>query len=180
MKHPILLLIPLAACQGSGGEPHTPPEAAEQLEPHECGSVARLHAYGDILLASQPSPADLEQAEQDGIRTVLDIRHDDETPELDERAVVEGLGLEYVHRPWSGPDEMTDVVLDELRRVLNEAERPILFHCAGANRVGAVWLVHRALDGGLSLEEARAEARTVGLRSPAYEKRAIEYVRRRS
>jgi hypothetical protein len=37
-------------------------------------------------------------------------------------------------------------------------ERPLLLHCASANRVGAVWLAHRVLDGGLSYDAALREA----------------------
>ncbi len=142
--------------------------------------MQRLHTYQGIFLASQPSAADFEQAAQGGIRTVLNLRHGAEQPDFDEQAHVESLGLNYLHRPWNGPGEMTDGVVDELREVLNSAERPILFHCASSNRVGAVWLAYRALDGGLSIEAALAEARTAGLKSPAYEQRAIEYVRARS
>ena len=55
----------------------------------------------------------------------------------------------------------------------------MLLHCASSNRVGAVWLAYRALDGGLSIEEAKAEAKIVGLKSPALEAKAIDYVKRK-
>ena len=53
-------------------------------------------------------------------------------------------------------------------------------HCASANRTGAVWLAHRIVDGGLEFEAALAEARQVGLRTPAYEDRVREYVEARA
>lgn len=133
-----------------------------------------------VFLASQPSEADFAQASMGGIRTVINLRHDFENQDMNEATVVQDLGLNYVHVPWNGPEELTDEVLDELRAQLNQAERPILMHCASANRVGAVWLAYRMLDGGLSAEEALAEAKTVGLKSPAYEAKALDYVERRS
>jgi len=154
--------------------------AAESLEPYECGEVTRLHTFEGVFLASQPGEADFEQASMGGIRTVINLRHDFEMPDMNEQAIVEGLGLNYVHVPWNGPDELTDEVLDSLRMQLNQAERPILMHCASANRVGAVWLAYRMLEGGVSADEAKAEAKVVGLKSPAYEAKTLDYVARRA
>lgn len=148
----------------------------EQLEPYSCGTISRLHTLGGIFLASQPAPADFEQAKEGGVVTVLDLRHDRERPDFDERAFVTELGLQYVQLPWNGPDELTDEVFDEGRRLLSTLERPLLFHCGSANRVGALWIPWRVLDGGLDLEEAVAEAKVIGLKTPAYEARAREYV----
>lgn len=75
---------------------------------------------------------------------------------------------------------MTDEVLDRARAELKAAPRPILMHCASANRVGAVWLPYRVLDGGLSWDDAVAEAKVVGLRSAELEAKARDYVERRS
>lgn len=176
-----LLSLALSACQGAEPETqeHRPPLAAEALEPYECGSVTRLHTFEGIFLASQPAAADFEQASMGGIRTVINLRHDFEMPDMNEQEVVQGLGLNYVHVPWNGPEELTDEILDALRMELGQAERPILLHCASANRVGAVWLAHRMLDGGLSADEAKAEAKVVGLKSPAYEAKVLDYVARR-
>jgi uncharacterized protein (TIGR01244 family) len=178
----LLSLLPLAGCSDPAVEAKPARGAAttETLEPYSCGSIQRLHALGGVFLASQPSAADFEQARQDGVRTVINLRHDQEQPEFDERAVVEGLGLAYVQLPWNGAEELTDGVYDRTRELLKTAERPILLHCGSANRVGAVWLPYRVLDGGLSFEEALAEARTIGLKTPEYEAKARDYVERRS
>ena len=86
--------------------------------------------------------------------------------------------MAYANPGFQGPDQLTDTVLDESLALLRDADRPLLMHCASANRTGAVWLAHRVLDGGLSVDQALIEARTVGLRSPAYEARVLEYVTR--
>jgi uncharacterized protein (TIGR01244 family) len=166
-----LVTVALSACSSS--EPAAPGE----LEARELGSIPNLHAYGDVLLAGQPSAADLELVAAEGVRTVVNMRKQEEL-ELDEGPLVERLGMAYVHAPWNGPDELTDEVFDTYRALLEDAERPLLLHCKSANRVGAVWLAWRVLDGGLGVDEARAEAREVGLKSPQYEARALEYVER--
>lgn len=177
-----LALAALAACAAPpASDEHLSGHRAittDSLEPYACGTIQRLHTQGGVFLASQPAPADFEQAEEGGVRTVVNLRKDAEQPDFDERAFVEGLGVAYVHLPWSGPDELTETVFDEARAILSTAERPMLVHCSSGNRVGAVWIPYRVLDQGVPLEDALAEARTIGLRSPAFEAKAIEYVER--
>ena len=187
MKNTVLsltlgLLTTLSGCSATDEPAETadyPAITTERLEPYECGTITRLHTLEGVFLASQPKPEDFEQAKNGGVRTVINLRHDQEIKEFDEQQVVTDLGLNYIALPWNGPDELTDSVFNQARELLNTAERPILLHCGSANRVGAVWLPWRALDGGLSYDEALAEAKTVGLKSPAYEEKARDYIKRR-
>lgn len=166
-----------ASAPAVGAAEHTGPTTAP-LEPASLGSIRRLHALGGVLAASQPAALDLEQAQEGGVRTVVNLRHESEVTDFDEPALVRSLGLTYVSIPWSGVDELTDEVFDRAREVLQTAERPLLVHCHSANRVGAVWLPWRVLDGGLSWDAALAEAEQVGLRTPALVDRARDYVLR--
>jgi len=175
----LCLSATLFSCSATSDTMHKegePPVVAEKLEPYVCGEIARLHTYDSIFLASQPTPADFEQAALSGVKTVINIRHDKEITGFDEAAVVAANGLTYVHLPWNGVDELTDEVFAQTRELLNTAERPILLHCGSANRVGGVWIPWRVLDGGLSFEEALAEAKVVGLKTAGYIDRAREYV----
>lgn len=176
---PVALLL-AAACASPSAAPERPHEphvavTTERLEPYACGSITRMHTLGGVFLASQPQPADLEQASAGGIRTVVNLRHASEL-DFDEGAVVEGLGMSYVALPWNGPDELTDDVFARGRELLRSAERPLLLHCGSANRVGALWIPWRVLDEGVPLEEAVAEAKVIGLRTPAFEEKARAYV----
>jgi uncharacterized protein (TIGR01244 family) len=176
----ILTFLALAACGSSQQQSETvATQQAESLRVEEIGSVPKLHRFGDIYLAGQPKAEDFTLFRERGVRTVFNLRHDSETPELNERQLVEALGMTYIYLPWNGPAELTDQVLDEMRAVLVDAPRPILFHCASANRVGAAWLAYRVLDQGIALEDAHAEALEVGMRTPAYETKTLEYVRSR-
>jgi uncharacterized protein (TIGR01244 family) len=93
--------------------------------------------------------------------------------------VVGDLGMGYHNVPWNGPDELTDERFDTVRELLRTAERPLLLHCSSGNRVGAMWLAYRALDDGLSYEEALREAKIVGMKTPAFETKAKSYIERR-
>jgi len=174
-----LVLLASPGCKSTdAAEERHQAEVTEVLEPFECGTITRLHTYQGIFLASQPSPEDLEQAKAGGVVTVVNLRHGAEHPEFDEKLFVEGLGLRYINIPWNGADELTDEVFERARDVLRNEHRPVLMHCSSANRVGAVWLPWRVLDGGLEFEEALAEAKIIGLKSPAYEEAARAYIDR--
>lgn len=156
---------------------HAPPPKTEGLEPYSCGTVERLHTFQGLFLASQPAEADLRQAKEGGIKTVLSFRPAAENKAFDEPAFVRELGLEYVELGYSGPDTLTDALLDDARALLRDQEkRPMMVHCHSGNRVGAIWLAHRVLDGGLTWEAALAEAKQVGLKTPALEARVKAYV----
>lgn len=177
-------LLLLAACATRAPEPEPAPAAASapaaRLLPSELGSTRRVHVLDGLWLASQPSPEDLSEARERGLRTVLNLRRPAEQGEFDERAWVEGLGLTYLALPFGGPEELDDALFDRARELLAGAERPLLVHCASANRVGAVWVPYRVLDGGLELEEAVLEAHAIGLRSAELEAKARAYVARRA
>jgi uncharacterized protein (TIGR01244 family) len=153
-------------------------EEEEKLEPYQCGKVQRLHTLGGVFLASQPEKEDFSHAKEGGIKTVLNLREKDEM-DWDEGELVKSLGLEYVNVPFRAPATLTDEVFDKTRKLLGDKEkRPLLVHCASANRVGAVWLAHRVLDDGKSYDEALKEAKTVGLKLPAYEEKVKDYIAR--
>ena len=156
------------------GEP-----AAAKLEAASLGSTSPVHRFGTIWLAGQPGKDDLALARELGIRTVVNLRKPGEL-DWDEAAAVGSLGLTYVNHPFQAPGELTDEIFDAVRGELARAgEQPILLHCASANRVGAVWLAHRVLDGGLTYDAALREAEIVGLKNPAHRDRAREYIERR-
>lgn len=151
---------------------------SEKIESRKCGKIERFHALADVFLASQPAKDDFAHVKQCGVKTVLNLRARDEI-DWDEAEVVKSLGLEYVNIPFKSPETLTDDVFDSARKLLNDkTKRPILVHCASANRVGAIWLAHRVLDGGKSYEDARKEAQTVGLKLPALEAKAKDYIER--
>lgn len=154
------------------------PEKSATLAPAKCGDVRRLHAFGELFLASQPSPSDFEQLKKQGIQTVINLRRSRET-KFDESKIVEGLDMQYESVPWGGDQEASPKVFDKVRTLFQEAKGPILLHCASANRVGAAWIPYRVLDTGATLEQAAREAKIIGLRSPALQEAAEAYVKKK-
>lgn len=153
--------------------------ATDELVAAQLGTISRLHVHDGLLLASQPSPDDLRIASNEGIRNVVNLRLPGENPDFDEVAVAAKLGLGYVSLPFKSVDDLSDDFLDRARELLGSVDRPALVHCSSANRVGAIWLPWRVLDGGLDYDRALAEAKTIGLTSPDYEAKVRDYIERR-
>ncbi len=164
------------AAQTSSPVVATPQEKKMVLKKHTIGNIRPLHVWNDIYLAGQPTPDDLTRLKVRGIKTIINLRR---TQELswDQASLVKQLGMRYVHIPFQGPRQLNPEVFDKVLQVLRDKKRrPLMLHCASANRVGAIWYAYRVLDGQLSPEAARKEAQAVGLHTPEYLLKAQAYV----
>jgi len=170
---------PAAASGGVAESPAAkePAKPTEALEKYSCGTVERLHTWNGIFAGSQPAADDLRHAQANGIKTILNLRPKSEDPGFDESALVAELGMEYHLLPFATPAELSDDIFEKARAILrDESKRPLFFHCKSGNRVGAIWLAFRVLDGGSTIDAALEEAKQVGLKTPALEQRAREYI----
>ena len=150
-----------------------------KLEAATLGSTRNVHSFGKNLLCGQPSVEDFAEAKRRGIKTVITLRQEGEI-DWDEGAVVKELGLSFHRFGFRAPDTLKDEIFDKARRVLADSKKkPLLLHCGSANRVGAIWVAHRVLDHGLSVEDALKEAKKVGLRTDAYREKAVDYIKRK-
>jgi len=117
-----------------------------------------------LAAAGQPSPEGLAQLKALGFKTVINLRTEREGAK-DEEAAVKALGLTYVSVPVTA-ETLSVADADAVGRVIDDpAAGPVLLHCATANRVGAVWAILRVRQGA-SVDEAEAEGRAIGLKSP--------------
>jgi len=174
MPNCLALLLAAALSMAQVAAQKTP-----QPETVRCGSIQKLSRLADIYVGGQPGKEDFAELKKLGIKAILNFRKADEIS-FDERAVVEGQGIAYVHLPFQKAEELSDALLDKAREVLrNPKHRPILVHCGSANRAAAVWLAYRVLDDKISWDQALQEARSMGLRSVDFEQRVKEYIARR-
>jgi protein tyrosine phosphatase (PTP) superfamily phosphohydrolase (DUF442 family) len=68
--------------------------------------------------------------------------------------------------------------VDEFLRITDDAaNRPMFIHCTAAIRVGAFWMIRRALRDGMSVDAALDDAKKVGLsNAPHLEEFARAYI----
>ena len=171
----LLATLPLFLLPPAGAQDDSP----AKLEPAELGKTANVHSCGGLFLSGQFTREDIELIKKRGIERIVTLRADGEVA-WDEKAAVEGAGLEFRSVPFRAPEALTDDVFDEVRKLLRSPGDKTLLHCGSANRVGGVWLPYRVLDEGVPLEVALEEARKIGLRSADIEARALAYIEAQS
>jgi uncharacterized protein (TIGR01244 family) len=136
-----------------------PPESVPQSQI----PVYKLVTPG-LATGGQPTPEGLARLKEMGFKTVVNLRTEKEGP-LEERSVVEGQGLRYVHVPVT-PETLSMADADAVQKVLDDpAAGPVLLHCASSNRVGALYAVIQSRKG-LTPEQALDAGRNAGLQSP--------------
>ncbi len=166
-----------ATAQESKPETEVSPKPAK-VEAVELGDTKNVHRVGDLFLAGQFTKEDLDKIKNAGVERVITLRTEGEI-DWDEKQLVENAGLQFAAASFRKPETLTDAIFDEVCVLLKNKQGKTLLHCGSANRVGAVWLVHRVLEEDVPVDTALEEARKIGLRTPGYEERAIAYIQKK-
>jgi uncharacterized protein (TIGR01244 family) len=162
----------LSAYQESGRERLDKIEAALKPDVPKILCVNEQFATG-----AQPADAAFGKLAANGFRSVLNLRSASEGVDLDhERSLVEAAGMRYVNIPVVPSAPKPEQVDAFIKAVKDAANQPMLIHCASANRVGAFWMIYRAVDQGWSEDKALEEASRIGLSSPTLKSFAHEQI----
>jgi uncharacterized protein (TIGR01244 family) len=124
-----------------------------------------------LAVAGKPSKEALDSLKAAGFRTVIDLRQPSEgVPSA--REAVEAQGLTFVSVPVS-PDTFSIGDVKRVEAVLTDrSAAPVFLYCSSSNRVGAALAVVEYRRG-RSKDDALAEGRKAGMKSPAMEKAAL-------
>jgi uncharacterized protein (TIGR01244 family) len=119
-----------------------------------------------IATAGQPTAEGFKKLAANGYKAVINLRTDKEPVDLAaEEKLVRSLGMRYYSVPVLGTDLQESRAEEFLKLMRDLGDDKRVIHCAAANRAGAFLMMHRVLADGLTVEQAEAEARRVGLRS---------------
>ena len=152
----ISILWAISACAGGReGGPVAPPKV-DLKQVVETGVVRPVDG---MTSAGQPDAAAFEIFADNGYVAVVDLRTAGEARGLDERTVVEALGMDYVPFPIDR-DGISFENAKALDTLINSYAGPVLVHCASANRVGALLALRASLDG--ADDEAAIEIGKIG------------------
>lgn len=125
---------------------------------------------GNVHSSGQPSAATIGKLGSAGIRTIIDLRPDQETPDLDEKAVAASAGLDYHALPISGASDLTRGNVSRFDQLLKQSQADgVLVHCASGNRVGALMALRARWVDGKSADEALAIGKEAGMTGLAAE-----------
>ncbi|MDX2216003.1 MAG: sulfur transferase domain-containing protein [Oculatellaceae cyanobacterium bins.114] len=117
----------------------------------------------DYSIAGQVTPEQLQQAADEGFKSVLNVRSPDESGVLvDEQQQANASGLEYANVPLSNTHLDTSKVAQAIE-ALGDLPKPVLIHCGAGARAGGIALIATAIQEGLTLEELTVKAEEIGL-----------------
>lgn len=136
-------LLAATACADEVQTAVASPLKADLGEVVETGAVQPVNG---MTSSGQPDEAALAVFADNGYVAVIDLRTEGEPRRIDERAVVERLGMEYVSLPIrrNGLTFENAAQLDEL---LASYDEPVLVHCGSGNRVGALLALSASAKG---------------------------------
>lgn len=143
-----------------------PAWAADILDTKALAALPNLaNPAPNIATAGAVQSTDIAVIAGAGIRHVIDLRVDGETPDFDEAVAVRAAGMAYHNLPIRGAEDLTPDNAAHFDRLIHEAgAAPTLIHCTSSNRVGALAALRAAWIQGQPVEAALAEGRRWGLK----------------
>jgi len=122
----------------------------------------RFEPADGITAAGQPDETGLKELAEDGYAAVIDLRAAGENRGLDEKTVVEDLGMVYISLPIAERDAISFENARKLDQILSSYDKPVLVHCGSSNRVGALFALREKLNGAED-EDALAFGKSAGM-----------------
>jgi uncharacterized protein (TIGR01244 family) len=139
--------------------------ATTRQEPQQLPPIRNfLRVDSQFCTGGQPRLEHLAQLKAEGVMAILNLRQPSEHRADEEEAKAKELGLKYFNIPVAPSDPKDEQATEFLKITDDPANRPIFIHCTAAIRVGAFWMIRRALHDGWSIEAAQADGEKVGLR----------------
>jgi protein tyrosine phosphatase (PTP) superfamily phosphohydrolase (DUF442 family) len=159
------------------------PEAIQPADvdgPFTWGAVSNVTRVGNLWFSGQPDVEALEEAKQNGLQVVLNLRDPSEL-DWDERAAVEALGMRYYNVPVQTTGPFTRESFSRIGSLLEDHDgEEILIHCSSSNRVGGWFAAHLVENRGMSVEDALAVGRKTGITRDAVTSRVRAYLGERA
>ena len=135
-----------------------PALAGSSIEPIQNFYQVDDHVYR----GAQPTDEGFKYLAKIGVKTILDLREDDERSSAEEH-VVTALGMEYVNIPMIGLTPPAEAQISKILALLEDnTTGPVFVHCMqGADRTGAVIAAYRIdqhhWDNARALSEANSD-----------------------
>jgi tyrosine-protein phosphatase SIW14 len=127
--------------------------------------LPNFHKVNEQLYrGAQPLKGGMKELAALGIKTVINLRGEDERTRAEEAEAREA-GLRYFSVPLPGLGRPSHEQVNRVLAIINDSQNwPVFVHCHhGEDRTGTIIAVYRISHDGWSAEEARAEAKRYGM-----------------
>jgi uncharacterized protein (TIGR01244 family) len=144
-------------------------------------SIEEIYNYlkisDSVATAGQPTEAQFLIVKESGYQVVVNLARPDSPNALpNEQAIVESIGMHYIHIPviWENP------TLEDISRFFSvmetNADKPVFVHCAANMRVSSFVYLYRLVRAGTSEEQAKQDLHRIWTPNETWQ-RFIQQVR---
>jgi len=127
--------------------------------------LPNFYRVNDTLFrGGQPTPAGLKSLRRKGIKTIINLRDDDDRARAEQaEAVAEGFS--YYNLPLGRYGRPSDEQVAEILSIINaSANQPVFVHChRGSDRTGTIVAIYRMDHDGWTSQQAKEEAKRLGM-----------------
>ncbi len=159
------LLLFAAGCQAdpAGMSGQKSDAHASAHAPRAIVALPFKHPAPNLVTGGQPRAEDWLALRGRQVTTVINLRTDAEMGDRDEAAEVRAAGLDYIHIPIAGAEDIDATHADELWQRIQAAPGRVMVHCASGNRVGALLAIAAARHEDMSPQQALEFGQRAGL-----------------
>ncbi len=128
-------------------------------------ALPNFHQVNEQLYrGAQPLSGGMKELASLDIKTVINLRGEDEGTRLDETEA-RAAGLRYFSVPLPGFGRPKDEQVEKVLAIINDAQNwPVFVHCHhGEDRTGTIIAIYRITRDGWTLEQAKKEAKKYGM-----------------
>jgi tyrosine-protein phosphatase SIW14 len=132
----------------------------------EAPGIPNFHIVNEHLYrGGQPADAGWRSLAKLGVKTVIDLRLENEHSISREGIAVEAAGMTYISQPMARLVAPTNEEILKILTLLDSREKwPVFIHCRrGADRTGTVIACYRIVHNQWASDQALQEARTFGM-----------------
>lgn len=150
------------------------PTSVRAEEAATAAPIERFQRVDDRLYrGAQPGEQGFRFLQSLGIRTIINLREEQDADRTREQQLVESLGMRYVNLPvkdgsfFTRSRRIPEATIQAFFDLVDTTDAgPVFVHCRrGADRTGAIVGFYRIARNGWSAERAYGEAREIGMRS---------------
>jgi protein tyrosine/serine phosphatase len=119
----------------------------------------------NLYRGGQPKPEGFEKLSRLGIKTILNLRDDDDR-EANEERLARAAGFNYFNIPFPRQGRPTEAEIQSALAIIRSSDKqPVFVHCKyGADRTGVLIGAYRILYEGWTGDQAKSEAERYGMK----------------